>query len=266
MKHAEVRDRLGPYLEGDLPLQQRALVDAHLDACTSCAEELRELRGTIGLLRSLPEVESPSGLATRVMARVRAGEAQPTLRVRLLDELDLLLRSRALVLTAAGAGAIGLALLVPDLVANPAKAPHATGFAASTSDAPEPAEVRRLPPPIDLWIAQAPFVRRPLGSSVPGEEPAPPGGLGTELLPVGPELAEREPQIDEILRDPRGFLDDISFLSQAERDAQISGLLDEVIRAGRTAEIVQTLRTTDDRRADPVLERLELKSTSASPP
>ena len=63
MKHAEVRERLGPYLEGELPLQQRALVDAHLDSCEPCAEELRELRGTIELLHRLPDEAPPSGLA-----------------------------------------------------------------------------------------------------------------------------------------------------------------------------------------------------------
>ncbi len=37
MTHAEVRARLGDYIEGDLPLARRALVDAHLEACADCA-------------------------------------------------------------------------------------------------------------------------------------------------------------------------------------------------------------------------------------
>ena len=102
MKHGEVRDRLGSYLEGDLPLQQRALVDAHLDACPNCAGELKELRGTIGLLRGLADVTPPRGFASSVIARIQAGEAEPTLWVRLLDGLDLMLHSRPLALALAG--------------------------------------------------------------------------------------------------------------------------------------------------------------------
>ena len=243
---------MGPYLEGDLPLQQRALVDAHLDACPSCAEELRELRGTIGLLRSLPDVEPPLALATSVIARIRAGEAQPTLGVRLLDGLDMLLRSRPLALGAVGVGVIGLALLAPDWLAGPSKARQATVLSASTSSASELALARRLAPP-DIWMAQAPFVRRPVGSSAADEEPATSTALGAELLPLGPELTARDPQIEAVLHDPRGFLDELSQMPLAERDAELSRLLEEAIRAGRTGEIVQTLRTTGDRRADAIL-------------
>jgi hypothetical protein len=76
MNHQEVRQRLGEYLEGELALGQRALVDAHLDACPPCAAELRALRHTIGLLRELPGPELPAHLAERVVARVRDGEGR----------------------------------------------------------------------------------------------------------------------------------------------------------------------------------------------
>ncbi|HME71762.1 MAG TPA: zf-HC2 domain-containing protein [Myxococcota bacterium] len=261
MKHGEVRVRLGPYLEGDLPLQQRALVDAHLDACPSCAEELRELRGTIGLLRSLPEVEPPAGLANSVIARIQAGEAQPTLRVRLLDGLDMLLRSRPLALSAAAVGVIALALLAPGWLAEQVKAPQTTALTTPASDA-----IARRLAPLDVWMQQTPFVRRPMGSSVPNEEAATPVAPGPEPLPVGSELGAMEAQLEQIRRDPSGFLDELSGMPLAERDEQLSALLDEVIRAGRTAEIVQILRTTGDRRAEAILDRLELTSSSASPP
>ena len=41
MNHAVVTEHLADYLEGDLALDLRALVDAHLDGCPECALEVR---------------------------------------------------------------------------------------------------------------------------------------------------------------------------------------------------------------------------------
>ena len=46
MNHSDIQNRMADYLEGDLSLSKRALFDAHLDACTECARELSEMRGT----------------------------------------------------------------------------------------------------------------------------------------------------------------------------------------------------------------------------
>jgi len=85
VNHADVRDRLTEYLEGDLSLDRRALVDAHLDACDACNGELDQLRTTIQLLRSLPDVEPPALLVPDVMRRIRAGEASPSVAARLRE-------------------------------------------------------------------------------------------------------------------------------------------------------------------------------------
>jgi hypothetical protein len=74
--------RLADYLEGDLPLSERALVDAHLDQCESCAAELSGLQKTVSLLRSLPDPEPPAGLSQAVIRRLREGEGQPGFRDR----------------------------------------------------------------------------------------------------------------------------------------------------------------------------------------
>ena len=55
MNHAVVTEHLADYLEGDLALDLRALVDAHLDSCELCSSEVREMQQTIRLLRALPE-------------------------------------------------------------------------------------------------------------------------------------------------------------------------------------------------------------------
>jgi hypothetical protein len=257
MKHGEVRDRLGSYLEGDLPLQQRALVDAHLDSCLNCAQELKELRGTIGLLRGLPDVPPPVGLSARVMARIQAGEAQPTFGVRALDGLDLLLHPRPLALVAA-AGAAALLLWAPGWLGEQSDhAPRST-LPASPSDPSAQALANRVAP-LDRWLAQTPFVHRPLGSSAAEEETE----VAAALPPVGPALGALEPPVDEVLRDPSGFLDALSLLPGADRDEEVSALAEEADREGRTEEIVETLRTTGDHRADAVVARLALTPTTS---
>jgi hypothetical protein len=262
MKHAEVRDRLGPYLEGDLPLQQRALVDAHLDGCPSCAEELKELRGTIGLLRSLPEIEPPTGFARSVVARIEDGEGQPTFWIRLLDALDMLLRSRGLALGAAAGGVAVLALLAPGRLAEQNRAPQVAAVTTSGSEASDLAFSSRLAP-LNIWTAQAPLVHRPFGASASSEEPAAAVVPGAEPSPVEPELDTSDAEIDRVVRDPSRFVEELSQLPLAERDRQLSMLLEEASRAGRAAEIVERLRTTGDRRADAIADGFERTSSPA---
>lgn len=76
MNHQEVRKLMGEYLQGDLTLRQRALLDAHLDGCVACAEDLRSLRATVDLLRELPGPEVPPHLTDRVFARIQDGEGR----------------------------------------------------------------------------------------------------------------------------------------------------------------------------------------------
>jgi len=77
VNHADVKKHLADYLEGDLALDDRALVDAHLDHCEACAREVRQMQQTIRLLRLMPEPETPPMIAANVMRRIRAGESRP---------------------------------------------------------------------------------------------------------------------------------------------------------------------------------------------
>ena len=76
MNHADIKKHLAAYLEGELPIDDRALVDAHLDACDLCAGEVEEMLQTIRLLRTLPEPEIPPMITANVMRRIRSGESQ----------------------------------------------------------------------------------------------------------------------------------------------------------------------------------------------
>jgi anti-sigma factor RsiW len=78
VRHAEAIRRLGEYVEGELSLGDRAGIDAHLDGCTACAEELRALRATIDLLHGLPTPEPPAGLTSAVMREIRALPVNPS--------------------------------------------------------------------------------------------------------------------------------------------------------------------------------------------
>ena len=77
MTHADLKKNLADYLEGDLGLEKRAVLDAHLDGCEVCSREVAELQQTIRLLRMLPEPEAPPMIAANVMRRIRAGENKP---------------------------------------------------------------------------------------------------------------------------------------------------------------------------------------------
>lgn len=77
MNPSEVRSRLNDYLEGDLPAAECSQVERVLAAHPELRAELAELRATVALLHHLPEPELPPYLADRVIARVRAGEAEP---------------------------------------------------------------------------------------------------------------------------------------------------------------------------------------------
>jgi anti-sigma factor RsiW len=78
---------LSAYLEHDLGDDERAEMDAHLGSCSSCVQGLAELRAAVDLLRRMPDPEPPPFHATRVMARIAAGEARSPLWRRWLEQL-----------------------------------------------------------------------------------------------------------------------------------------------------------------------------------
>lgn len=105
MNHVEAHSHLADYLEGDLDLTRRALLDAHLDGCAACSREFAQMRGAIDLLRSLPNPEPPPFLVETVMRRIREGEGHRRFADRLRDWLgDLATPQVALPATALAVG------------------------------------------------------------------------------------------------------------------------------------------------------------------
>ena len=81
MKCDACRDNFTAYLEGDLTEAERAECDAHLASCPDCVAALREFEAAVSLLRALPKVEMPAGLADQITAAIKA-EKLPELAPR----------------------------------------------------------------------------------------------------------------------------------------------------------------------------------------
>ncbi|NNL67400.1 MAG: hypothetical protein HKP30_14220, partial [Myxococcales bacterium] len=114
MNHADVKKKLADYLEGDLCLEERAVVDAHLDACAPCASEVEELEQTIRLLRGLPEPETPPMIAANVMRRIRAGETRPSFFERMRQGVFAVLEPSFVLPASAVAAAALVVVIVQD--------------------------------------------------------------------------------------------------------------------------------------------------------
>ena len=57
--HGRFLEMLSDYLDGELPEAERIALEAHLQGCDSCTEEMESLRTTVQMLRRMPEVEAP---------------------------------------------------------------------------------------------------------------------------------------------------------------------------------------------------------------
>jgi hypothetical protein len=68
-------DRLiGPFVDGDLPPAQVRIMEAHLDSCPQCREQLREWRALSTTARQLPRFSAPAGFESELMRRIQARE------------------------------------------------------------------------------------------------------------------------------------------------------------------------------------------------
>lgn len=83
MEHEDLKARLSEYLDGELPEGERPAVEAHLAACPSCREEVREwtlLRGRLFRAPARPAAAETEAFVRRLMARLpeeEAGEEAP---------------------------------------------------------------------------------------------------------------------------------------------------------------------------------------------
>jgi hypothetical protein len=64
-EHERIAEMLSEYMDGALIPAQEARVEAHLAECEDCAQNLRTLRQTVGLLGQLPSVKAPRSFVIR---------------------------------------------------------------------------------------------------------------------------------------------------------------------------------------------------------
>jgi hypothetical protein len=80
MSCKETRQRMTPYIDGELLDPQRQVIDEHLEECSSCARRAAfEKNFNLTLREGLGEVEVPAGVIARVRRGI-AGEARSTSR------------------------------------------------------------------------------------------------------------------------------------------------------------------------------------------
>ena len=72
MECREVQKRLSAYIEKIVSPKQKALIDAHLKKCKKCKRALADLKKAVTYVQKLDEVEPPTWLTQKVMARIRA--------------------------------------------------------------------------------------------------------------------------------------------------------------------------------------------------
>ena len=71
MEHAEIQGKLSAYLDNAVSAEEKAEIKRHLGICGSCRVAIADLELTVGYIKSLPEVEPPPWLTSKIMAMVR---------------------------------------------------------------------------------------------------------------------------------------------------------------------------------------------------
>jgi hypothetical protein len=153
---------LSDYLDGSLSKRDAARVEMHLLGCAHCRQALGELQRTVDLLRGLRGgVEAPD-LASAVMARIRAGEAEPSVLDRLRAGVSRFLSGPLGAPLATGAVGLALLAVLPRIeveVSIPGRAmPEAPTAAVVARRAPQTAESLRAP--------SSPLLTRRVGESL----------------------------------------------------------------------------------------------------
>lgn len=164
------------FIEDELSQEERRSLESHLMSCRRCALSVKELRASLELMASLPNVETSVHFEEEVMDRIRSGEAlRPTL-IEWLGEMLTPARLRPVFLAGAAVCAVWISTLLihpgtgdlrPQVARNPAEtspsANHPPEIASSDAsrDAASPAAPTRMnttPGTARTVVAAAPSV------------------------------------------------------------------------------------------------------------
>ncbi|UCG53041.1 MAG: zf-HC2 domain-containing protein [Candidatus Latescibacterota bacterium] len=73
-----LRDRIEPYLDGELAAIDTTVFESHLGVCAHCSEELELAKRVLGELRSLPAERCPDTVTSTVFETIGSDQTRPT--------------------------------------------------------------------------------------------------------------------------------------------------------------------------------------------
>src|SRR4030095_12834991 len=77
---SQIKEQLGPYVDGELAPDQKARVDAHLIGCDACTRELRSLEDLATVMSRREPSFVPTNLWTAIENRLDASADTPSHR------------------------------------------------------------------------------------------------------------------------------------------------------------------------------------------
>jgi hypothetical protein len=182
-------ERLSAYLDGELPLDERAAVQAHLADCPECTKFLAELAAVDQAATALP-AEAPDGyfetFPARVRSRLEASKSEPR-------------RRRLPTWTWAMAAALLLAVVTPLTVRQLRPSPGQAPPAAPVALPPAPRKTERMPT-VETRQPQSSTPQGPLGR--PRLTPAPAIAGAPPAAPPAPTAVPRAAK-DEAMAERR---------------------------------------------------------------
>ena len=74
MNCEEIKMVLPEYIDGRLDKEKERLIGEHLDGCSKCSQEFRDMQGFLSFLGRMPSAEAPAGMVNEFAAMMDAAE------------------------------------------------------------------------------------------------------------------------------------------------------------------------------------------------
>jgi hypothetical protein len=253
--HERAALSLSEYLDGTLRGRHARRVETHLTGCVDCQRTLAELRRTSELLRSLRGGEDAPDLSAAILARVRAGEAEPSALERLRSAAARFLGGAWGAPLATVAVGIAVLAIVPRIEIE-VSVPGIARPEAARPVARAPAPQR---PPAPALATRR--VHEPLLPNVPAPGRAPSAAGDCWERPSFEACQEQRRVFMELaLRDTRAFLERVEAVPSTQRERWIGELSRYAAEAGSAGSVAQRLRASDDPRARQMATHFESQS------
>jgi anti-sigma factor RsiW len=78
---------LADYLDGTLPAEERAGIEEHRNACTTCAELALDAAGAVAFIERAASVDPPPALMGRILAEVTSGASRSVVKLSWVERL-----------------------------------------------------------------------------------------------------------------------------------------------------------------------------------